>query len=196
MTRQVRDGIVGYANGLAAVCHHLCLNICNAARIVETLADPITVAEKELTKAVEQYIDEASDTIKSAFDKAFRRQRERKYHNCRLIIQALSQCPQDGTTHGELLQKIRQHQTDYPAGNLTNFLAELQTAERGSLFRFDEASGRYSFADPVYRTFALVFFSKSQPRKAKDIIVEFKWDPKDTEKSDTFCYRSCRTGQI
>jgi hypothetical protein len=182
LTRQVREGIVGYTNGLAAVCHHLCLNICNAAGILETLPEPTVVTEKELTKAVEQYIDEASDTIKSTFDKALRRQRERKYDNCRLIIHALSQRPQDGATHGELLQTIHRTEPDYPAGNLTNFLQELETPERGSLLRIDDASGRYSFADPVYRTFALVFFSKSPPRKDKHIVLQFKWDPKDTER--------------
>jgi hypothetical protein len=107
-------------------------------------------------------IANVSDTLKSSFDKAFLQKRKRRYDNCRLILHALSECDQDGAIHADLLMKIREQHHDYPAGNLTQYLNELQTPERGSLIRKDTVSGRFSFADPVYRVFAQAVFHKSR----------------------------------
>jgi hypothetical protein len=155
--------IAKYANGLASVCHHLCLNICNSANIIETVPSKTAINESHLKSAVQQYLDEASDTLKGAFDRAFKRQRERKYDNCRYIIEALADCSQEGATPAEILTKIRSHTPVYPQGNLTTYLNELQRPDRGSLIRYDHNSGKYSFADPVFRAFAL---AKADPQKA------------------------------
>jgi hypothetical protein len=159
----VKNGIVRYANGMASICHNLCLNICNAAGIVETQQQVVEVGDGELKSAVEQYLAEASDTLKSAFDRAFRIKKAGKYDNCRIIVEALAQLPQEGATYAELFGKIKQQHKEYPGGSLTHYLRQLQTEDRGALIRVDNASGKFSFADPIYRAFAMASIKKGTP---------------------------------
>jgi len=180
ISSSVCDGIVSYTNGLASVCHSLCLNICNAAGIVESLQKKIDVTDSELSKAVEQYIAEASDTLKSTFDKALKRHREVKYDNCRLILEALATFPNEGATRSQILQHIQNIVKEYPVGNLTAYLKELETKERGIVLRYNHNSRRYSFSDPIFRTFALAVFNNDKKgKKKKDTEINIQ-DISDT----------------
>lgn len=158
---KVQRGIVHYSNGLPAVTHQLCLNLCLAAGVEESASVEVAIGEERLHAAVDQYLDEASDTLKSAFDRALRVRKSGKFENTRLIIRALRSMGEDGATHHELLTKIRADAPHYPAGNLSHFLDRLQEASRGAVVRFDAASGRYSFADPLYKVFAQALFRES-----------------------------------
>ncbi|KAB8140306.1 AAA family ATPase [Chloroflexia bacterium SDU3-3] len=160
---QVKSGITNYSNGVASVCHQLLLNICFAADIMETkIHDKQIITHQELAQALEMYLENASDTLKSAFEKAFRKTKAGRFDNNRLILRALAKSGQDGATHGELLTIIRKDQADYPSGNLTIYLNKLQSSERGSLIRYNTASGKYSFNDPIYRAFAMSLFAKEK----------------------------------
>ncbi len=157
LSTTVRDGIVSYANGVAAVCHDLCLKICQAVGIVETLDVKVEASARDLEVAVQQYLREMEDTIKSAFDRALRNHRKGKFDSTELngfIIHALAQFPQEGASEDELLARIRRKRPGYRVASLKKFLLELQGEQRGSLLRLDQASGRYSFRDPVFRTVA------------------------------------------
>lgn len=146
----VRSGIVKYSNGLASVCHQLCLNICFASDLYRTLAQQTSIEHVALQKAVEDYLEDASDTIKSAFNKALRKKKASgKFENGRLILKALTRHDQDGATHGEILVAIRKKHIDYPSGNLTHYLKYLQMEEQGALLRLDTSSGKFSFSDPI-----------------------------------------------
>ena len=128
------------------------------------------IGEAYLSKALELYLENASDTLKAAFDSAFRRLRTRKFDNPRLILAALTECDQDGATHAELLSKVKKTEKEYPAGNLTQYLLQLQQKERGGLVRYDGTSGKYAFSDPIYRVFSKTLFTKeAEGRKAKQI---------------------------
>lgn len=171
MRQEVKNGIVMYSNGLASVCHQLCLNICFAAGICETLPHHAEIETAVLEKALDRYLEDASDTLKSSFDKAFRRLRKGKFDNGRLILEALLRCGQEGATHAEVLAKVKEHAPGYPPGNLTSYLKQLQVDERGALLRYDAASGRYSFSDPIYRAFALTLFKQERQKGRVEIKV-------------------------
>jgi energy-coupling factor transporter ATP-binding protein EcfA2 len=155
--------IVHYSNGLASVCHHLCLNTCVAAGVEVTHTEKMTFSEQQLKAGLAQYLEEASDTLKHAFDLAFQNRRRGKFDNCRLVLHSLSKCPQEGGTHAEILAGIGEK--DYPSGNLTQYLKELQSEDRGSIIRFDSVSRKFAFADPIYRAFCLTYFVKNPVRR-------------------------------
>jgi len=178
LLRVVKNGIVRYSNGLANVCHQLYLNICFTAGIVETLAHHVEISEEELAKAVELYLEDSSDTLKSNFDKGLRQVRKRKFDNGRLILEALSSFDRGEALRYEILERIRKQEPNYPAGNLTNYLNSLQTEKRGALIRYDKYSGRYSFSNPLYQAYAVTYFTqlekirreKSKKRRAELIV--------------------------
>lgn len=175
-------GISNYANGLASVCHHLCLNLCTSNEIYETVVnDNYLIDKNSLALALQTYLDEASDTIKKAFDNAFKQKKIKRFDNARLILKALSELPQDGAHRAEIYQKITKLESTYPQGNLTAFLKSLSNEQDNSLLRYDSVSGKYSFRDPIYRAFALAYFSKESPKLAssggtKSHSVSFKID--------------------
>ena len=170
--QSIIKGISNYANGLASVCHHLCLNICSSQDIYETLPSKHIVNDAELNAALNLYMDEASDTLKKAFEKAFKQERTKKFDNAKLILKALSEIPQEGALRAERYQKIIVNEPNYPQGNLTSFLKKLCSYESDSLIKCDSNSGKYSFNDPLYRSFAIVLFSKDSPKYSGDKNIE------------------------
>lgn len=163
----VRQNIVGYSSGTASICHHLCLNMCLDRNINSTLKEPVQLDDVDFRKALELYLENAEDSLKNAFNKALRQIHQRKFDNGRIILQALMQCPQEGATHADILSIIRLKTPSYPAGNLTAYLAQLESEEKGAVVRRDSASGRYAFADPFYRAFAKTFFDVEKRRKTQ-----------------------------
>jgi GTPase SAR1 family protein len=151
----VANDIVSFSSGLASVTHHLALNACMAAGVVETTPTLTKLKETDLESAVAQYISESSDTLKALFDVALVRKRERRYDNTRLILGALASGRVEGMSTGAIRAHIQQTQPDYPAGNLTTYLRKLTTDERGGIVRLT-ANGAYRFSDPIVHSYARV----------------------------------------
>ncbi len=175
LSATVRDGTVAYTNGLAAVCHDLCLKICQAIGLVETLDRVADASDAHLEVAVQQYLREMEDTIKGVFDRALRSHTKGKFDNSELnacIIHLLSQFPQEGASEEEVLERVREREPGYGAVSLKRFLSALQTDQRGSVLRFDQASARYSFRDPIFRTVAKLRGDKSAspPTRARGAL--------------------------
>lgn len=173
---EIKEKIAHYANGLPSVCHHLGLNLCLVKDIQIKAEHLVAFDMSDFQKAFDQYVSEMSDTLKSAFDKAFRRKKKGKFDNCRLIVQALATFEQEGATSRELSHKIRQTEPRYPAGNLTLYVTQLTRETRGQLLRYDNDSGRYSFADPIYRAFALALL-KQPARSAAELDIQWTISP-------------------
>ncbi len=165
ITDSVKTDIAKYSSGLASVCHQLCLNICLSAGIRETLDTSLKIKTTHLQKAIERYLKDSSDTLKSVFDKALRQKRERTYDNCRLILHALTIIGNSGATHAQLLTQIHKEEDDYPPSNLTSYLKQLSKEDRGEIIRYDPYSKKYSFSDPIYQAYAHCLF---QPSSDKD----------------------------
>jgi GTPase SAR1 family protein len=114
----VKLQIVSFSNGMASVCHHLCLNICRAAGIIETPHKRVLISQEHLQRAIEQYIEEASDTLKAAFDRAFRVPRFGQHNRYHQVTRAVASFNQNGATHGEIVLKLRQLNRMYAGSSL------------------------------------------------------------------------------
>ncbi len=151
--KEIKQSVNMYSNGLAAVCHQLCLNVCIAEGVHDTMFPVHAIEYDSFHDALKMYLEGESDTIKSSFDKALKRKRKRKYDNCRIILTALAALKEDAVTVGELLEKVRKVEAGYPPSNMSRYLDELQTEERGAILRFDGPSGKYSFSNPFYKVY-------------------------------------------
>lgn len=156
---EIKKLVSRHSNGLASVCHHLCLNMCNAAGIVQTVDGPaFNLTREHCEHAVKTYFEEASDSIKSAFEKALKVRRKTQYANAQLILQAISALPEGGGARIEIHRRIQRSEPKYPEANLKYLLPKLCTPEYGGILRFESNSGLYSFSDPIYRAYALAQF--------------------------------------
>jgi energy-coupling factor transporter ATP-binding protein EcfA2 len=157
----VQNRIVDLANGLGAVCHQLCLNMCNSIGIYETPDKIQYLNENHLNDAVQQYINEQSDTFKATFDNAVKVKRKGgKYNNCKLILSALSHFEEEYANHSEILSEIHKLDSTYPASNLTTYLKLLTSTEKEEILRYDEKSSKYSFSNPFLKVYSRMMLEK------------------------------------
>ena len=170
--KKVARAIVYYSNGLASVCHNLCLNMCYCADIVETVSPKQTIEKGIIDNALNLYLEDASDTLKSSFEKAFKLGTQRKYPNSDIILAALSRCSQEGASRAEIFKQITLDHESYPQGNLTNYLEKLQQDNFGKIIRYDSNSGKYFFSNPIYRAFCQVYFHNKEI-KHSEATLEF-----------------------
>ena len=172
---EIKRLVSRHSNGLASVCHHLCLNMCNAAGIVQTVVgDSLHLTKEHCETAIKTYVDEASDSIKSAFDKALKKRRKTQYSNAHLILDAVSTLAEGGAARATIHNRIRRTESKYPEANLKYLLPKLCTLEYGGILRFDSNSGLYSFSDPIYRAYALAQFQKQSTHPASDAQSVFE----------------------
>lgn len=161
----LKSQIARYSNGLASVCHHLCMYMCQAAGISETCSEKTQLSKSEFETALQYYVEEASDSIKSAFDKALKRRRKTKYHDTNLVLEALCSFGERGASRIDLLRRIQRKESKYTEANLRRTLKKLQLDDHGSIVRIDETAGLNSFSEPIYRVFALAIFHKNGSSK-------------------------------
>jgi hypothetical protein len=167
----VRRTITRHSNGLASVCHHLCLNMCDAAGVTDTVeGSAVDITREHCSSALKTYVEEASDSIKGAFDKALKKRRKTQYSNAELIIDALAAFSDMGAARMDLCRKIREREPKFPEANLKYMLPRLCTSEYGSVLRHDSDSGKYSFSDPIYRVFALAKNQGAAPLRANQDV--------------------------
>ncbi len=157
----VQKVISQYSSGLAAVAHQLCLNMCSAAGVNETVRQRLTLTVDNLEKAITRYVEDCSDTIRGNFEKARKVTRKTTYKHADVILDALSTFDDKGAARSEILTVIKRQHPKYTDAMLKSQVKLLQEEGRGGLVRHSQNSGLYSFSDPVYRVFAKTLFHKN-----------------------------------
>ncbi len=162
-----KEEIATYSSGLGAICHQIALYICLAAGVEHTSETEVAVTNEQMKGAVQRYVENSSDTLKATFDLALKRERGGRFDNMRLILRAMTEVGQNGATFAEILSAVRKEEADYPSGNLTTYLQQLQGSKRAAVLRGDATSGKFFFSDPLYYAFARCQFVP--PRETKQI---------------------------
>ncbi len=160
-SNELKSLIARYSNGLASVCHHLCMYMCQAAAIRETCREKTGIEPAHFETALKAYVEEASDSIRGAFDMALKQRRKTKLEHASIVLETLSTFKERGASRADLLTKIRKKHPKYPESSLKGMLQKLSTDEYGLVVRLDQTSGLYSYADPFFRVFAMAHFHKN-----------------------------------
>ncbi|MBT1712358.1 ATP-binding protein [Fulvivirgaceae bacterium PWU5] len=150
----VIDKIATYSSGLAAVTHQLALLMCEIEGIQETQKQSKFITKETLDAAIEDYINEHSDTLKSTYDSATRVKNLRKYESPKDVLNAILTCPKEHVTYQDVLAAIKKVHPEYKGNNLRKYIEELTTTERGEILRYDKDSYTYHFSNPFLRAYA------------------------------------------
>lgn len=159
-SEKIKKLIAKYSGGLPAVCHQLCLNACNASGLTKTSPSKVRITNEDIKKAVETYVEETSDSIRSRFEKALKPSRNSKHNIAKIVLQILSDFPDIGVSRFELLQKIKQDFPKYTDTSLKRALTALTLPPAGEVIRHSQNSGLYAFSDPLYHAYAMTIFHK------------------------------------
>lgn len=155
---KITKQIINFSNGVPSICHEICLKLCLVKKIYVKCKEKEILTEEDFKNAINKYIKDSSDTIKSDFDKALEQKRKRTYNNTEQILKVLSTFDIMGATHSDILKKIQQKEPNYPQSNLTKYLGFLTTADYGGLIV--KRISNYSFKSPIYLTYTQLIFKE------------------------------------
>ncbi|TFC74569.1 hypothetical protein E3O45_10270 [Cryobacterium sp. TMS1-20-1] len=167
---EVTEGIIRNSLGSGSVAHQLALNCLLARNIKRRQFEKITLQESDLRDAGTRYVQASSATLRSRFDKAVYRAQSTGYDNCRLILSGLAFSDVSGSLHGDLLSTIHHQEPKYPSGNLTTYLRQLATDDRGRVVRRNQ-DGRISFSEPLLHTYARLMLLPAGSTDEGDIFA-------------------------
>jgi hypothetical protein len=153
----IRDRLLQMSVGTVSITHALALACCDERDIEEASAQTVVFTEADFQEAVAGYARTRSSTLKARFRKALIVHRRRKFANTELILRALAQLPEQGGSIAEILAVIRVSEPQYRHSNLNQYLAALQTDDRGALVR-RTAAGMFRFDEPLQHVYAKSLF--------------------------------------
>ena len=130
--------------------------MCDGADIKRSLpkSQSYEFNEYDLVLAVDEYIEDESDTIKRVFDNAL------THNKGENAIRSLFYTGQEGGNIDELFGYCKEFYIRIQKNHLEETLSQLSSPKYGEIIKFDEDSHFYSFSDPFFRSFALAFFGE------------------------------------
>jgi len=171
--------IVAYSSGLPAVTHQLALLVCEVNEVFETVkqSQPKKIDIKSFDTALDEYLEENSDTFKSIFETATKIIHKRKTENPSDILNAVLVSNKDSITVHEVKENLKINDKNYKGNNLKRYLDELTTSERGEILRFNKDSNSYYFSNPFIKAYCQCALRNNIKTEfnASKLFSEFKY---------------------
>lgn len=174
----ISDKIIAYSSGLPAVTHQLALLVCEANSIFKTVRStlPKNINIKSFNSALDEYLEENSDTFKSIFETATKVIHRRKAENPADILNAVLVSSKENVTVHDVKENLKINDKSYKGNNLKKYLDELTTSDRAEILRYNKDYNSYYFSNPFIKAYcqcALKTSIKTEFNKSK-LLSEFR----------------------
>ncbi|XQW83866.1 AAA family ATPase [Thalassotalea piscium] len=160
ITKGTLEDVIEHSNGVASICHHLCLLMCESISIekTDTMDSQFRLDFDDFNYAVSEYIEQESDTLKSCFQSAL------KINNSHKVIQSLVDCNNEGLHFDEIKSYVDDNfdSLKISSEELKEIISKLTDKETSYVLMFDDKSDTYCFRDPFHKMFAGVFLRERQ----------------------------------
>jgi len=174
----IKEKTIAYSSGLPAITHQLALLICEENRVTETVKSPKPkeIARDSFENALDEYLEENSDTYKSIFEKATKIIHKRKNENPADILNAILLASKDEVSIHEIKDTIKLKNKGYKGNNLKKYIDELTSADREEILRYNEDSNSYYFNNPFIKAYSQCALRKESQKgiNATKLIEELK----------------------
>ncbi|WP_158851469.1 hypothetical protein [Algibacter sp. L1A34] len=148
------EKIVTYSSGLPAVTHQLSLLLCEEENINKTTKGKvISINKSSFELALDEFINENSDTYKSIYENATKIIHARKQENPKDLLIAILAINKEAVSVIEVKDEIIKTNVNYQGTNLKKYLDELTTPSRSEIIRFNRDSGLYFFSNPFIKAY-------------------------------------------
>lgn len=161
-SQDLKKGITTYSSSLAAVCHHLCNNICFENDVKETLHKKKQFGKDSLENAIKNYVNSNSDTHKKTLDKVFKEDSEGNFKKVLKVI--CNELSKEELNIKEITQLLSRKNIAFKKDRLSEILNSLTTVEFGEIMRFDENSGKFSFSNPFFKAYTKMCFDNDNSK--------------------------------
>ncbi|WP_298419788.1 ATP-binding protein [uncultured Kordia sp.] len=174
----IKNKTINYSNGLPAITHQLALLICEKNNIFQTIRRSRTkeIIVNTFEAALDEYLEENSDTYKSIFEKATKIVHKRKSENPINILNAILLSNQEEITIHSVKANLRLENKNYKGNNLKKYLDELTTPARAEILRFNKNSNSYYFNNPFIKAYCQCALRKDNKKDVNSsrLLQEFK----------------------
>jgi GTPase SAR1 family protein len=166
----VQDKIVAYSSGLASVTHLLCSLACESKNITETQTKNVVITNDDLDYAVNEYVNEKSDSLKSIYEQAIKEKKKRLHESPEKILKAILELEKDTFSIVDISQKFSEQISNYKTNNLRKYVMQLTTSERGEILRYNKNADNFSFSNPFLRGYCHIHLIKYSTQTTKPKI--------------------------
>ncbi|SDY09473.1 hypothetical protein SAMN05444411_1233 [Lutibacter oricola] len=170
--KEVKNRVIVYSSGLGAVCHQLCLSMCINNGIYETVEETHTFTDSDLDKAIDNYLQKNSSSLKSSYDKATKITKGTVYGIkpiLKAILSLTKEKKKDELTPFEIHTEVQKENPTYPLNTVRLYLNQLISAERAEILRYNKDADVYFFSNPFFKAFTELSFSKDFKPSKTDI---------------------------
>ncbi|TVZ47435.1 ATP-binding protein [Olleya sp. Hel_I_94] len=152
----ITDKIVAYSSGLPAVTHQLGLLMCEASKveITHNSAKALKLDIKTFDNALDEYLNENSDTLKAVYENATKISHKRKSENPSDILTAILASNKENISILEIKENLQLSDKTYKGNNLKKYVDELTTPNRSEILRYNKDSGTYYFSNPFIKAYS------------------------------------------
>lgn len=150
---KVKKQIIKYSCGLPSICHQICLNICFNRHVEKTQPKRVDFDIDDFDEAIENYLEDKSDTYKSEFDRAIKIPNHSKQNGPKELLKAALRVNKDEFSFDEIYSSIKSKGIDKKnAESITN---DLCSVDRSEILVFDENSNKYRFNNLFLKSYAV-----------------------------------------
>ncbi|AXO79606.1 hypothetical protein DZC78_04100 [Olleya aquimaris] len=152
---KIVDRIVSYSSGLPAVTHQLGLLLCEVNKIFQThdSSKVFEITQSSFEIALDEYLEENSDSLKAVYEFATRIIHKRKNENASDILRAILTVNNESISLNDIKEVIQLDDKNYKGTNLKKYVDELTTPSRSEILRFNENSMTYYFNNPFIKAY-------------------------------------------
>lgn len=163
---EVIDSIIKYSCGLPAICHQLCLNICQIRKVHSTYSEEFShnmkgqlrIEMRDFLVAIEKFIEERSDSFKLEFDKAVKSNSAKKLNIPKVILNGIIDLRQETFYLKDILLYLSKSGYQFRTEDVVKYIGEFSGAERGEILVYDKASNSYRFNNIFLKAYCKLRF--------------------------------------
>ncbi|MFP9098855.1 ATP-binding protein [Flavobacterium sp. RHBU_24] len=178
-SENVTNRIVTYSSGLPAVTHQLCLLLCELDEIFKTQSSQKRIQAQKFNEAMDEYLEENSDSLKAIFEQATKVVHPRKNENPLDLLGYIVTLGKDNFSILELKESIQNGNVNYKGNNLRKYIEEFTQPERSEILRFNANHNTYYFSNPFIKAYVQCSLKIENPK-----AIEFKQDFKNVLKEE------------
>lgn len=152
-SENVTNRIVTYSSGLPAVTHQLCLLLCELNGVFKTQSKLVRIQSQKFNDAMEEYVEENSDSFKAIFEQATKVVHNRKNENPLDLLSYIITLGKDNFSIPKLKESIQKGNVNYKGNNLKKYIDEFTEPNRSEILRFNENHNTYYFSNPFIKAY-------------------------------------------
>ncbi|MFT6204146.1 MAG: energy-coupling factor transporter ATP-binding protein EcfA2 [Spirosomataceae bacterium] len=170
----VKSRIVAYSSGLASVTHQLCDLLCESIGVNETSVKLKHVKQDDLEYAINEFVNEKSDSLKSIYELALKDKIKRRVDTSQNIIVSILKLHKESFSISEIASLMRDSFKNYKSNSLKKHVHELTSPNKGEILRFNRNADTYAFSNPFIRGYCHIHLIKYQEKRTDKLHIEYR----------------------